>query len=381
MQGREVYVLGVGMSRFGEPGLTLAARAFEAGAEALADAGIGFDEVGCTYAGSAFAPPSMAVRIVKELGLGGAPVQRVENASATGAAAFHEAVLAVSSGRVETALALAFDDPGTAPLSDWQHGVLPYMETLFTPPVYFALQAVRRMHERGTTAETLAAIAAKNWNMAAFNPKAQRRSPTEVTVEQVLASRTVVYPHTARMAAPAGPGAAAAVVCSAEALARLGGGVRIGVAAAQNHSERPVADHLALGATSGPPELSRRAAQAAYEEASLGPDALDLVAVHDAYAIEELLYYEDLGLCAEGEGDRLVADGETDLGGRIPVSTDGGLIGRGHPVGPTGLAQVWELTLQLRGEAGARQVEGAKVGLAHIAGSGAVCFAHVLRRD
>jgi acetyl-CoA acetyltransferase len=377
MSGRDAYVLGVGMSRFGAPDMTLAARAFEAANEALEDAALTYEEVGCAYAGSAFAPPSMAVRILKEVGLSGAPVQRVENASATGAAAFHEAVAAVASGRVETALALAFDDPGTAPLSDWQHGVLPYTETLVTPPVYFALQAVRRMEERGTTRETLAAIAAKNWNAAALNPKAQRQASAEVTVERVLASRTVVFPHTARMAAPAGPGAAAAVVCSAEVAARAGAR-RIRVAAAQNHSERPVADHLALGATSGPPELSRRAASAAYEEAGLGPADLDLVAVHDAYAIEELLYYEDLGLCGEGEGDRLVADGATALGGRIPVSTDGGLIGRGHPVGPTGLAQVWELTLQLRGEAGPRQVEGARVGLAHIAGSGAVCFAHVL---
>jgi acetyl-CoA acetyltransferase len=378
MSGRDAYVLGVGMSRFGAPDMTLAGRAFEAASEALEDAALGYGEIGCAYAGSAFAPPSMAVRVLKEVGLSGAPVQRVENASATGAAAFHEAVAAVASGRVEAALALAFDDPGTAPLSDWQHGVLPYTETLVTPPVYFALQAVRRMEERGTTRGTLAAIAAKNWNAAALNPKAQRQASAEVTVEQVLASRTVVFPHTARMAAPAGPGAASAVVCSAEVAARAGAARRIRVAAAQSHSERPVADHLALGATSGPPELSRRAASAAYEEAGLGPADLDLVAVHDAYAIEELLYYEDLGLCGEGEGDRLVAEGATALGGRIPVSTDGGLIGRGHPVGPTGLAQVWELTLQLRGEAGPRQVEGARVGLAHIAGSGAVCFAHVL---
>jgi acetyl-CoA acetyltransferase len=114
---------------------------------------------------------------------------------------------------------------------------------LITPPVYFALQAVRRMEERGTTRETLAAIAAKNWNMAALNPKAQRQATSEVTVEQVLASRAVVYPHTARMAAPAGPGAAAAVVCSAEALAQFGGGARIRVAAAQNpvHLPQPFA--------------------------------------------------------------------------------------------------------------------------------------------
>jgi acetyl-CoA acetyltransferase len=380
MLARDVFVLGVGMSRFGAPGLSLGDRVFEAGIETLEDGAMEFTDIGSVYLGSVFAPPTFGVRAIKDLGLTGIPIQRIENASATGGAAFHEAVHAVASGRVETALAVAFDDPGMTRFNEWQPGVFPMTEAVVVPAAFFAFWAVRRMHDRGTTAETLAMIAAKNWNNAALNPKAERQADSTVTVEKVLASRMIAFPHTARMAAPMGAGAAAAIVGSAEALARFGNGRRpVRVAAAQAHSERYVEGHLFAGAIVGPPEMARRASFAAYEEAGIGPDELDVVQVHDAYAIEELLYYEELGLCAEGEGDRLVHDGETALGGRIPVSTDGGFIGRGHPAGPTGLAQIWELTHQVRGTAGPRQVPNAKVGLAHIVGAGSVCFAHILR--
>jgi acetyl-CoA acetyltransferase len=382
MLGRDVFVLGVGMSRFGSPGLRLGDRVFEAGVEALEDGGIEFSAVGSVYLGSVLAPPMFGVRVIKDLGLTGVPVQRVENASATGAAAFHEAVHAVASGRVEIALALGYDDPGMTNFNEWQTGIFPLTEAVVTPAAFFAFWAVRRMHDRGTTVETLAAIAAKNWNHAALNPKAERQPDSRVTVEQVLRSRMVAYPHTARMAAPMGAGAAAAIIASEDALARVGNGRRpVRVAAAQAHSERYVEGHLFAGALVGPPEMTRRASRAAYEEAGIGPEELDTVQVHDAYAIEELLYYEELGLCGEGEGDRLVHDGDTALGGRIPVSTDGGFIGRGHPAGPTGLAQIWELTHQVRGTAGPRQVENARVGLAHIVGAGSVCFAHILMDD
>jgi acetyl-CoA acetyltransferase len=244
---------------------------------------------------------------------------------------------------------------------------------------FFAMWAVRRMADYGTTVETLAKIAVKNWNNARLNPKAERQSDAPVTVEQVLASRMLAYPHTARMAAPAGAGAAAAIVCSKAALSRIGSRPAVKVAAAQAHSERYVDGHLFAGAVVGPPEMAHRGAFAAYEEAGLGPEDLRVLAFHDAYAVEELLYYEEVGLCAAGEGDRLVHDGDTELGGRWPASTDGGFIGRGHPAGPTGLAQIWELTQQLRGRAGRRQVERPINGLAHIIGAGSVCYTHILQ--
>ncbi|HNM78632.1 MAG TPA: thiolase family protein, partial [Tepidiformaceae bacterium] len=153
------------------------------------------------------------------------------------------------------------------------------------------------------------------------------------------------------------------------------------VAASQMQSERYQPGHIFLGAIVGPSESTRITANLAYEEAGLGPEDLDLVHVHDAFPIEELMYYELLGICPDGEGDRLVAEGATTIGGRIPFSTDGGLIGRGHPGGPTGLAQIWDVTQQLRGESGVRQVEGAQIGLAHMMGAGSVCVVHILKRE
>jgi acetyl-CoA acetyltransferase len=145
-------------------------------------------------------------------------------------------------------------------------------------------------------------------------------------------------------------------------------------------SERYSDGHVFLGPVIGPPQMTADTAREAYEKAGIGPEDLDLVQVHDAFPIEELVYYELLGICREGEGDRLIADGETAIGGRIPFSTDGGLIARGHPGGPTGLAQIHETVTQLRGEAGARQVDGAKIGLCHLVGAGSVCVVHVLAR-
>jgi acetyl-CoA acetyltransferase len=376
---RDVFVLGVGMSRFGGPPTPLDRRMITAGTAALEDAGITYHQVQTLYLGSVLMQPTFGVNVAKDFGLTGIPVVRVENASATGAAAFFEAVHAVSGGRVDVAMVLGYDDPMAVGIGfnnsrAGEHGLI----ATISPMAFFSMWAVRRMADRGTTSETLAKIAAKNWNNARHNPFAERQAPAPVTVEQVLASRMLAYPHTARMAAPQGGGAAAAIVVSADALERLSTTAGVKVTAAQAHSERYDIGHLFAGAIVGPPEMARRAAFAAYEQAAIGPEDLNVIAVHDAYAVEELLYYEEIGLCAPGDGDKLVHDGVTELGGRHPVSTDGGFIGRGHPAGPTGLAQIWELTEQLRGRAGDRQVASAKHGLAHIIGAGSVCYTHIL---
>jgi acetyl-CoA acetyltransferase len=154
----------------------------------------------------------------------------------------------------------------------------------------------------------------------------------------------------------------------------------IKVLASQQRSETYTDGHVFLGAVIGPAQMTRDTAADAYEQAGLGPRDLDLVQVHDAFPIEELVYYVLLGICGDGEGDKLVVTGETSLGGRIPFSTDGGLTARGHPGGPTGLAQIHETVLQLRGGAGPRQVEGARTGLCHMAGAGSVCVVHILQR-
>jgi acetyl-CoA acetyltransferase len=378
MMARDVYVIGVGMAPFGQPDVKAADLGFEAGVAALDDAGIDFRDVGYLYNGYLTAGLLTGVTLAKDLGLTGVPVTHVENASATGSCAFHEAVQVVAGGSVEVAMALGFDDLNKAAPSIG--GRKPGIDQVILPAAFFAMWATRRMHEVGTTVETYAAIAAKNWNHARHNPYAQRRADHEVTVEEVLASRMVAYPHTSKMACAAGSGAAAAIVATREVAERLAGGrPLVKVVASQQESERYTDGHIFMGAVVGPGELTESTAKAAYEEAGLGPADLDLAHVHDAFPIEELMYYELLGVCGPGEGDKLVAEGATSLGGRIPFSTDGGLIGRGHPGGPTGLAQIWDVTQQLRGEAGPLQVDGARTGLAHMMGAGAVCDVHNLQ--
>jgi acetyl-CoA acetyltransferase len=377
--GRRVFVVGVGMHPFGNEGIPATDMGYVAGVAALDDAGVDFPEVGALYNGYIGGGITAGVHLAKDLGLTGLPVTHVENASATGSSAFGEAVHAVAGGRVDVAMALGFDDMnrmgGLGRSGRRGLGA----EDVMLPAAFFAMWATRRMHEVGTSVETFAAIAAKNWNHARENPMAQRRADHEVTVEEVLASTMISYPHTSKMACAAGGGAAAAIVASEDVARRLGGPM-IEVVASQQRSETYTDGHVFLGAVIGPAQMTRDTAADAYEQAGLGPRDLDLVQVHDAFPIEELVYYELLGICGDGEGDKLVVTGETSLGGRIPFSTDGGLTARGHPGGPTGLAQIHETVLQLRGATGQRQVEGARTGLCHMAGAGSVCVVHILQR-
>lgn len=380
--GRPVYVIGVGMHPFNNDGLPSASMADVAGMTALADAGIEFREVGALYNGYLGGGVTSGVTIAKEFGLTGIPVTHVENASATGSCAFGEAVHAVGGGRVDVAMALGFDDMNRMRGLGGGKRRRVGAEDIMLPAAFFAMWATRRMHDAGTTERTFAEIAAKNWNHARSNPMAQRRADHEITVDEVLASTMISYPHTSMMACAAGGGAAAAIVATREVAERVADGrPLVRVAASQQRSETYTDGHVFLGAVIGPAQMTRDTAGDAYEQAGLGPGDLDLVQVHDAFPVEELVYYELLGICGDGDGDRLVAEGATRLGGRIPFSTDGGLTARGHPGGPTGLAQIHETTLQLRHEAGARQVDGARTGLCHMAGAGSVCVVHILQRE
>jgi acetyl-CoA acetyltransferase len=324
---------------------------------------------------------------MKEFGLTGIPVQRIENASATGSAAFREACLAVSAGHYDVAMVLGFDKM-TSMIQSSTGGTAPEnMEDAILPAAFFAMWATRRMHERGTKPEHLAKIAAKNFNNGAKNPMSQRQAAELVTAEKVLRSRMVAWPLTAMMSCPIGDGAACAIVGRADLARRLHPDRPVvKVLASTLQSERYERGHVFQGPVVGPARMSVDSSRAVYEQAGLGPQDLDLVQVHDAFVIEELEYYELLGLCRPGEAEQCIERGDFELGGRCPVSTDGGLIARGHPGGPTGLAQIWETTLQLRGEAGARQVkrqktgETARTGLCHMMGGGSVCVIHILQR-
>jgi acetyl-CoA acetyltransferase len=378
---RDVYVVGVGMHPFRNGHLSVRDCAFGAGVAALDDAGLDFRQIQVLYNGYITGFMMDGITFAKDLGMTGIPITHVENASATGSTAFREAVLQVGGGHADVAMALGFDDLHKVSGVGTSRGG---MEGIILPAAFFALWAVRRMHDCGTTVETFARIAAKNWNHARFNPNAMRQPQHDVTVEEILASKKVAYPFTSKMAAGVGQGGAGAIVATKEIAQKIAaeqGRPMIRVAAAAQQSEQLTDGHIFLGAVVGPPEMTRATAKQAYEQAGFGPEDISLAQCHDAFPIEELLYYELLGFCGDGEGDRLVHDGDTAIGGRIPFSTDGGLIARGHPGGPTGLAQIHEITMQLRGEAGRRQVENARTGLAHMVGAGAVCVINILERQ
>lgn len=380
----DVYVIGVGMHPFQRTAPPVRDMYFTAAKAALNDAGIKFKEVGELYNGYLGGQMLEGIGFAKDLGLNNASVTHVENASATGSTAFREAVRAVRSGDCEIAMAVGFDDMMKMGMSMMKSmaGEDPTIDSIILPAGFFAMWATRRMHERGTTVETFAKIAAKNWNHARHNPYAQRQSDHEVTPEEVLASRPVAYPHTSKMACAAGGGAASAIVATKAVAERLANGrPLVKVTASQSKSEHYTEGHIFMGAVVGPADLTTRTTQALYEQAGIGPDDVSFVHVHDAFPIEELMYYELMGFCEEGEGDRLVEEGATSIGGRIPFSPDGGLTARGHPGGPTGLAQVWDATVQLRGEAGKRQVEGARNGMVHMMGAGSICVMHMLQRE
>lgn len=225
----------------------------------------------------------------------------------------------------------------------------------------YAMQACHHMKRYGTTQRQIAAGAAKNHNHGAKNPKAQYRF--ETTVDEVLADRPVTFPLTRAMCAPVGDGAAAAIVCSAEVLQELPPAVR-------ERAVRIAGQGLSGGKYRSLDEdgLSRFAAERAYRMAGLQPSDIDVAEVHDATSFCEIYQVEMMGFCARGEGGAFIESGATTLGGRIPVNTSGGLVSKGHPVGATGLSMTNELVLQLRGEAGERQVEGARIALAENGG-------------
>jgi acetyl-CoA acetyltransferase len=372
---REVLITGVGMTPFANhgPGMALPL-ARQAALEALADANLTYADIDAVVVGTAHPFTPRGIYVAKELGLTGVPVEHVTNASATGLFAVHAARQAIRSGDANRVLVIGVDSPQRAvPVEDIIIG-----EGNFPPVVSFALWAQRRMHEGVATREHFAAIAAKNWNYARGNPLAARRAPEPVTAERVLASRVVADPLTSMMCTLWGEGAAAAVLCADSHGPRRKDHPRVRLAASVCGSDAYSKDLILAGAIIGPPELSRVTTQRALAKAGLTPRDVDVVQVHDAFAVEELLYYEELGFCAPGEAEGLIERGAFGPESRrrfgLPeFSTDGGLLARGHPGAPTGLAQIHETVRRLRG--------GDRVGMCHLVGAGSVCAVQMLVRE
>jgi acetyl-CoA acetyltransferase len=372
LQQRPVYVVGIGLHRYQkksersyiELGLT-------AVREALDDAGIPWANVESAIVGNAVLGMAPGRAMLRHLGASGLSIAQVENASASGSTAFRQACLEVASGTSDVALALGVDKPGTVPASMSWTGT----ERLspVSPITSFALLMNDYMHRYGVSAEQIAEVAVKNHGNAAHNRYAQFQR--ERTLEEVM-RHPVAGSLTRLQCCPFGEGAAAAIVASEQAALDLGidASRAVQVIASVSRSERVFAPEQSVIV-----ELTRETAARAFEEAAVGPADLDVVEVHDAFSVEELLYTEALGLCGEGEGAAYLAEGKSRIGGECAVSASGGLIAMGHPFGPTGVGQVAEVTRQLRGEAGVRQQRGARLGLAHMVGLGQVCLVHILR--
>ena len=373
------FVVGAGMVRMGrhkESGYVgLAAPAVR---EALRSAGLTLGELDSVHCGHSFGGPLLGQRIMSRLGAGHIPVTNVENACSGGGTALRGAIRDVESGRAEIALAIGVDS-----LSQFGKGTLPLperdieTEMGLVMPALYALRARRFLFERDATVSDLAQVSVKNRRHGSRNPYAQFQA--EVTEEEVLASRPIADPLTLLQCCPTGDGAAAVLVVS-EAVRRRLGGAAAQVLASVLHSgqyESGPQDMLA-------PKISAASAQDAYEMAGIGPDDLDLVELHDAFSIAELVYYETLGLCAPGESVGFLRSGATTYGGDVVVNPSGGLLSRGHPVGATGVAQVVESYWQLTGQAGDRQIDGAALALTHVTGGGlagldhGACSVHIL---
>lgn len=392
---QNAIVAGVGMTTFGKHSQrNLKSLAGEAILQALRDAGLGAKDIQAAYMGnaaSAVITGQVCVGgeiVLREVGIGGIPVINVENACSTGSTAIHQAATMVTHGVYDVVLVCGYEKlyhedksrtfsvfTGAADVELMDElaasidrkmkevGLTAAEGAGSNRSVFmdiYATMTVAHMKKYGTTREQIAAVSAKNSFHGSMNPRAQYQDI--VTVEQVLAAREIAYPLTLPMCSPIGDGAAAVVLVSERKAREMGiqKPVRIRASAFQTGWD--------FTPEEGEESVFERTIAQAYESSGLGPEDLSIVELHDASAPMEILHSEYLGLCPKGEGGRLVESGATRLGGRIPISTSGGLLRKGHPIGATGVAQIVELTEQLQGRSGKRQVEGARVGLAENGG-------------
>lgn len=373
LQERPVHVAGIGLHRYQRrSGKSYAELGVTAVRQALHDAGIDWPEVEAAVVGSALLGMAPGRIMLSRLGTTGLSIHQVENASASGSTAVAQAVLAVASGLHDVVLAVGVDTPEPWRVAPTRAGIGSMEGGLVAPFTHFALIASRYQDEYGVTAEQLARVAEKNHRNGASNPYAQRQQIR--TVEEIL-ERPISGPFTRLQCCPVGEGAAAVVVMSQDALDRHDiESSRAPRFRASVQRSQPFVEPGANADTL----LTADTAQRAFDQAGVGPDDIDVVEMHDAFTIEELLYLEAMGFCAPGDAAALLDAGEWEIGGRCAVSPSGGLLAMGHPLGPTGTGQIVEITRQLRGEAGERQHPGARYGLAHMVGIGAVCVMHIL---
>jgi acetyl-CoA acetyltransferase len=371
---RPVYVVGIGFHRYQfiseTPYVELGLTAVRA---ALLDAGLAWPAVDSAYVAKALLPMAPGRAMLRHLGATGLPIVHVENASASGSAAFRHACMEVAAGLADISLVVGVDKPMPVGRAESLARIGNLADDAIAPFTHFALLADAYSDRTGAAFEDIALVAVKNHRNGARNPFAQHQK--ERTLDEILGGKKISGAFTSLQCTPVGEGAAAVIVASEEGLRRqgltLGRAVR--VASSAGRSQRVYDDATRYDAM-----LTEEAAAIALREAQVSAADLDVVELHDAFTVEEVEYVEAMGLCPDGQAIPRLKEGEFDIGGRCAVSASGGLISMGHPIGPTGVGQIGEVTRQLRGEAGARQQPNARTGLAHMVGVGAVCYVHVL---
>ena len=392
-----VWVLGAHMTRFARyPELDAIDLAAESVLGALADGGVAIGDVDVLAAGSLMQPPGLGQRLQKQVGQTGIPVYNVTNACATGATAVRAAVMAIKAGEAQIGLAVGVEQMGKMGLlggaakkkekrvfePSGRYGAVTgidgYLGTATMPGVFAQAGMAYAGEHGGVSFEQFARVAYKNHLHSVLNPLAQYRK--EFSLAEVMESPMMSYPNTLLMCCPTGDGAAAVVLVSGERLRRM------------SAEQRRRAVKLSASVLTSDPyvewgqvqpdvnTLTRNAAAQAYEAAGVGPEDLDLVELHDCFATAELIHYDNLGLCEPGGAGDFIDSGAPFRDGATPVNVSGGLISKGHPIGATGVANIYEVAAHLRGEAGDRQVPGAKVGLAHVIGLGSACGVHILEK-
>ncbi len=395
----DVWILGIHMTKFGKhPDLDPVDLASEAALAALADGGVTMKDMGVLAAGNLMgAAAGIGQQLQKQIGQTGIPVFNVANACATGATALRTVIMAIKAGECDMGLAVGVEKLSGAGMlgvgapkaaaDEWtpggRYGAVTGLDgrvgTDIMPGVFAQIGMEYGHRYGGTSFELFARIAEKNHAHSTLNPLAAYTK--KMTLEQIMGEPMIAYPNTRAMCSANCDGAAAAVLVSDAKLKTL-----------SLEQRRRAVKVVASVLTSDPWEeacqilpnvntLTRNAATIAYEQAGVGPEDLDLVELHDCFATAELVHYDNLMLCAEGGAVDFFQSGATWRDGSTPVNVSGGLESKGHPIAATGIANVWEVAHHLRGEAGDRQIEGAKVGLAHVIGLGSACGVHILEKS
>jgi acetyl-CoA acetyltransferase len=378
----DVYVVGIDMTKFQKAGTgpSVDLLGAQAALMALDDCGLTIQDMEALYCGNLGQANAMVgQRVLQQIGQTGIPVVNCANACATGATAFREAWMAIKAGVYDLVLAVGVEKMGGGLLGGGGGGQGIPKEGLLgsgTMPAVFAEAGMEHTRKYGTTFEQFAKVSVKNHHHSTMNPKSMYQ--IETPLETVMNAEMIAYPNTKLMCSVNVDGSAAAVLASEKKARELGlmkraVRVKASVLTSDPWQERDLVMPDVNSCT-------RLAAKKAYEMAGVSARDISLVELHDCFATAEILHYENLGLCGEGEAGKLIDAGEVALGGRVPVNVSGGLLSKGHPLGATGIANIYEVSTHLRGEAGKRQVPNARLGLTHVIGLGSACGIHILEK-